>query len=70
MAFNPRKEMKRCTSFGKSFSGTILAAQNLKSGSAEELKKLIAPIIELGFPIIGIVTDGQQSIRMAMESDA
>jgi hypothetical protein len=50
------------------FSGTILAAQNLKSGSAEELKKLIMPVIGLGFPIIGIVTDGQQSIRMAMES--
>jgi len=50
------------------FSGTILAAQNLKSGSAEELKKLITPIIKLGFPIIGIVTDGQQSIRIAMES--
>ena len=50
------------------FSGTILAAQNLKSSSAEELKKLISPVIELGLPIIGIVTDGQQSIRMAMES--
>lgn len=50
------------------FSGTILAAQNLKSGSAEELKKLILPVIEFGFPIIGIVTDGQQSIRNAMES--
>lgn len=50
------------------FSGTILSAQNLKSSSAEELKKLILPVIELGFPIIGIVTDGQQSIRMAMES--
>lgn len=50
------------------FSGIILAAQNLKSGSAEELKKLIMPVMELGFPIIGIVTDGQQSIRIAMES--
>ncbi|MBN2981778.1 transposase [Cohnella algarum] len=50
------------------FSGTILAAQSLKSGSAEELKKLILPVIKLDFPIIGIITDGQQSIRMAMES--
>lgn len=32
------------------------------------MKKLFTPIVELGFPIIGIVTDGQQSIRMAMES--
>lgn len=34
---------------------TILAAQNLKSGSAQELKKLFTPIIESGFPIVGIV---------------
>lgn len=50
------------------FSGTILAAKNLKSSAAEELKGLILPVIELGFPIIGIVSDGQNSIRMAMES--
>jgi len=50
------------------FSGTILVAKSVKSSSAEELKDLIQPVIDLGFPIIGIVTDGQQSIRMAMES--
>ncbi|HWR07418.1 hypothetical protein [Sporomusa sp.] len=50
------------------FSGTILAAENVKSSAAEELKALILPIVKLGFPIIGIVSDGQQSIRMAMES--
>jgi len=50
------------------FSGTILVAENLKSSSAEELKKLIQPVIDLGFPIIGIVSDGQQSIRNAMHS--
>ncbi|QJD81964.1 transposase [Cohnella herbarum] len=50
------------------FSGTILVAKNVKSSSTEELKSLIQPVIDLGFPIIGIVTDGQQSIRLAMES--
>ncbi|WP_206105542.1 hypothetical protein [Paenibacillus thalictri] len=40
----------------------------MKSGAAEELKSLIRPIIELGYPIIEIVSDGQQSIRMAFES--
>jgi hypothetical protein len=49
------------------FSGTILVAKNVKSSSTAELKELIQPIIDLGFPIIGIVTDGQQSIRLAME---
>ncbi|WP_244163229.1 transposase [Paenibacillus pectinilyticus] len=50
------------------FSGTILVAKSVKSSSAEELKSLIQPVIDLGFPIIGIVSDGQQSIRLAMES--
>jgi hypothetical protein len=50
------------------FSGTVLAAKNMKSGAAEELKSLIGPILELGYPIVGIVSDGQQSIRMAFES--
>jgi hypothetical protein len=50
------------------FSGTILVAKSVKSSSAEELKNLIQPVIDLDFPIIGIVTDGQQSIRLAMES--
>lgn len=50
------------------FSGTILVAKSVKSSSAGELKELIQPVIDLGFPIIGIVSDGQQSIRLAMES--
>lgn len=48
-------------------TGTILAARNMKSSSAAELETLILPIIKLGYPIIGIVSDGQQSIRKAME---
>jgi len=48
-------------------SGTVLAAKNLKSGSSEELQQLIRPIVEFGYPIIGIITDGQQSIRLAFE---
>ncbi|MEK4286656.1 transposase [Paenibacillus sp. FSL P4-0502] len=50
----------------EAFSGSILAAQNLKSGSAEELKRLLKPVEELGFPIVGLLSDGQHSIRLAM----
>lgn len=49
------------------FSGTVLAAKNMKSGSAAELQTLIQPVIDLGFPIVGIVSDGQHSIRLAFE---
>lgn len=48
------------------FSGTILAARNLKSGSTAELQTLLKPVKDLGFPVIGLVSDGQQSIRLAM----
>lgn len=48
-------------------SGTILAAKNVKSSSTEELMEFIKPVLEYGFPIIGFVSDGQKSIRLAFE---
>jgi hypothetical protein len=50
------------------FSGTVIAAKNMKSGASEELQTLIKPIINLGYPIVGIVSDGQHSIRLAFET--
>lgn len=50
------------------FSGTVLVAKNMKSGTSAELQTLIQPVIELGYPIVGIVSDGQHSIRLAMEA--
>ena len=50
------------------FSGTILGAISLKSSAAEELAAFIRPITEWGFAIIGVVSDGQPSIRKAMET--
>jgi hypothetical protein len=49
------------------FSGTVLAAKNMKSGTAKELQTLLEPIITLGYPIASIVSDGQHSIRLAFE---
>ncbi|WP_132748751.1 transposase [Scopulibacillus darangshiensis] len=51
-------------------SGTILAAQNLKSSASQELMGIIQPIIDWGYPIQGFVSDGQQSIRLAIEKIA
>ncbi|WP_027416910.1 transposase [Aneurinibacillus terranovensis] len=48
-------------------SGTIVAAKNVKSSSTEELMEFIRPVLEFGFPILGFVSDGQQSIRLAFE---
>lgn len=51
-------------------SGTILAAQNLKSSASQELMGLIQPILDWGYPIQGFISDGQQSIRLAIEKIA
>jgi hypothetical protein len=45
-----------------------LAAKNVKSSSAEELMEFIKPIIDYEFPILGFVSDGQKSIRLAFET--
>lgn len=49
-------------------SGTVVAAQNVKSSAANELMAFIQPVLDLGFPILGFVSDGQRSIRMAIET--
>lgn len=51
-------------------SGTILAAQNLKSSASQELMGMIQPILDWGYPIQGFISDGQQSIRLAIEKIA
>lgn len=49
-------------------SGTILAAKNIKSSATQDLMEFIRPVLELGFPLLGIVSDGQLSIRKAIEN--
>ena len=51
-------------------SGTILAAHNLKSSASQELIGIIQPILDWGYPIQGFISDGQQSIRLAIEQIA
>ncbi len=48
-------------------SGTIVAAKNVKSSATSELMEFIKPVLDYGFPILGFVSDGQQSIRLAFE---
>lgn len=49
-------------------SGTILAAKNIKSSATQDLMEFIRPVLKLGFPLLGIVSDGQLSIRKAIEN--
>lgn len=47
-------------------SGEVLHAENLMSSDRESIKGIIQPVIDLGYPILGVVSDGQKSIRLAV----
>lgn len=47
-------------------SGTVLAADNLREASAPALCTLLRPVIELGVPVLGVISDAQESIRLAV----
>ena len=47
-------------------SGTVLAAANLQPASAARLADLLRPIQAAGAPVLGVVSDAQESIRLAV----
>ena len=47
-------------------SGTVLGAANLQQASAERLADLLRPIQAAGVPVLGVVSDAQESIRLAV----
>ena len=47
-------------------TGTTLAAANLVSANTEKLKELIQPVLDTGLPVLGVISDGQRSIRKAI----
>jgi hypothetical protein len=49
-------------------SGTVLGAANLQQASAPYLEVLLRPIQQAGLPVLGVVSDAQESIRLAVAS--
>jgi hypothetical protein len=47
-------------------SGAVLAAANLQQASAPFLEALLRPIRDTGLPVLGVVSDAQESIRLAV----
>lgn len=47
-------------------TGTTLNAANLATGDAANLTELLRPVLNLGLPILGVVSDAQKSIRNAV----
>jgi hypothetical protein len=47
-------------------SGTVLAAANLQQAAAPVLAGLLRPVAALGVPVIGVISDAQPCIRLAV----
>lgn len=47
-------------------SGAVLGASNLQQASAPFLEPLLSPIRDTGLPVLGVVSDAQESIRVAV----
>ena len=48
-------------------SGRVLVARNLVSSATDEIEKLIGEVLALGVPILGVISDKQESICLAIE---
>jgi hypothetical protein len=49
-------------------SGTVLRGENLRSASAAVLAAFLQPIADLGLPVLGVISDAQESIRGAVSA--
>lgn len=47
-------------------SGAVLAAANLPQASAPVLERLLRPVQASGVPVLGVISDAQESIRLAV----
>lgn len=47
-------------------SGTVLSAANLQQASAPVLAAFLRPIQATGLPVLGVISDAQESIRLAV----
>ena len=47
-------------------SGMVLGAANLQQATATHLARLLRPVQQAGLPVLGVVSDAQESIRLAV----
>jgi hypothetical protein len=47
-------------------SGRVLAAENVRVSDTETIKRLLAPVIALGLPVLGAISDAQESLCQAI----
>jgi hypothetical protein len=49
-------------------SGRVLAAENVRLSDTETIKRLLAPVVALGLPVLGAISDAQESLCQAIAS--
>jgi hypothetical protein len=47
-------------------TGRVLTAENVTCSDKEAMKRLLAPVVALGVPVLGAISDAQESIRLAI----
>lgn len=47
-------------------TGRVLTADNVTVSDKEMMKRVLAPVIALGVPVLGAISDAQESIRLAI----
>ncbi len=47
-------------------TGRLLAAENVRSSSTSVIKQLLAPVVALGLPVHGVISDAQESLLLAV----
>jgi hypothetical protein len=47
-------------------TGRLLAAENVTESSVERLKQVLSPVVELSVPVLGTISDAQESEVMAL----
>ena len=49
-------------------SGEVLRAENLLNSDQSAIESIIQPVIDLEYPILGVISDSQRAIRKAVKS--
>lgn len=65
----PEKGNETLWLFRDLLSGRVLVARNLLSSGCEELAPLLAEVKGLGVPVLGVISDKQSSICLAVEKE-
>jgi hypothetical protein len=47
-------------------TGRVLTAENVSSSGKEVMKRVLAPVVALGVPVLGAISDAQESLRQAI----